>query len=140
MRLWDIESGEQKQKLEGHTDRVFSVAYSPRGDQVASGSSDTTVRLWDPQTGECQILIEDSGPIASLAWKEASGIHYLGIGSLDNSVRQWELRKEEGKYKAYFRWSTGHNFLTVRGALIEGVEGLSEMNGKLLKQRGAVLA
>ncbi|GLR01413.1 hypothetical protein GCM10007934_12250 [Mycoavidus cysteinexigens] len=139
VRLWDIESGEQKQNLEGHTHGVFSVAYSPRGDQVASGSWDNTVRLWDPQTGECQILIEDSGRIASLAWKEASGIHYLGIGSLDNSVRQWELRKEEGKYKAYFSWSTGHNFLTVRGALIEGVEGLSERNEKLLKQRGAIV-
>lgn len=76
----------------------------------------------------------------SLSWKEVSGVDYLGIGSIDKSVRQWELKKEDGGYKAAFCWSTGHSFLTVRGALIEEVKGLSEVNGKLLKQRGAVLA
>ncbi len=139
VRLWDVESGAPLQKLEGHTAIVWSVVYSPQGDQLASGSFDNTVRLWQPQTGECQMLIEDSGPVRSLAWKETSDGHdYLGIGSMDKSVRQWELKKEGGEYKAYLKWGTGHGFLTVRGALIERVEGLSEMNGRLLKQRGAL--
>ncbi len=113
------------------------MVYPLSGEQIASGSLDKTVRLWNPQTGECQILIQDSGPVISLAWKETSGGDYLGIGSFDKSVRQWELKKEEGEYKAHFSWGTGHSFLTVRGALMEGVEGLSEVNDKLLKQRGA---
>src|ERR1700761_303302 len=38
--------------LEGHTDDVLSVGYSPNGKHVVSSSSDGTIRLWDAETGE----------------------------------------------------------------------------------------
>src|SRR5262249_42275319 len=38
--------------VEGHTDTVSSVAFSPDGRRLASGSDDRTVKVWDTQTGQ----------------------------------------------------------------------------------------
>lgn len=40
------------QPLTGHRTIVQSLCFSPDGRLLASGSSDSTIRLWDPQTGE----------------------------------------------------------------------------------------
>ena len=36
----------------GHSDRVRSVAFSPDGNTIASGSDDKSIKLWNPQTGD----------------------------------------------------------------------------------------
>ncbi|MDE0087284.1 MAG: WD40 repeat domain-containing protein [Candidatus Poribacteria bacterium] len=41
--------GPQKAKLKGHTHQILSIALSPDGDTIASGSMDKTIRLWDVQ-------------------------------------------------------------------------------------------
>ena len=37
--------------LTGHTEIVFSVAFSRDGNRVVSGSGDTLVKIWDTETG-----------------------------------------------------------------------------------------
>ncbi|PSB41487.1 NB-ARC domain-containing protein [Chamaesiphon polymorphus] len=55
------------QVLLGHTNWVFSVAYSPDESQLASASADGTVRIWDLATGEClQILPHEHWAIRTL--------------------------------------------------------------------------
>ena len=43
---------EQECTLTGHSDWVFSVAYSPDGKHIVSGSDDKTVKIWDSTTGK----------------------------------------------------------------------------------------
>jgi len=34
--------------------RVYSMAWSPNGKQIAGGSWDKTIKIWDSQSGDCQ--------------------------------------------------------------------------------------
>ena len=44
--------------LTGHSEPVLSVAYSPDGKHIVSGSCDGTVKVWDSQTGkEVSVLL-----------------------------------------------------------------------------------
>ena len=54
---------EQKCTLTGHSDWVRSVAYSPDGKHVVSGSCDNTVKVWDAQTGKEVIVLVYHRPI-----------------------------------------------------------------------------
>ena len=45
-------TGKEQATLKGHKGRVFSVAYSPDGKTLASGSADKTIKLWDVATGK----------------------------------------------------------------------------------------
>jgi hypothetical protein len=50
LRLYQTSDWKLLATLRGHDDVVFSLAFSPDGQQLASGSFDHTVRLWDVQT------------------------------------------------------------------------------------------
>jgi WD40 repeat protein len=52
IRLWDVSTGEHKATLDGHTDDVNWIAFSPDGSTLASGSDDKTIRLWDAETSK----------------------------------------------------------------------------------------
>jgi WD40 repeat protein len=47
IRLIDVATGQEVVELVGHTDYVDAVAWSSDGTRLASGSGDTTVRVWD---------------------------------------------------------------------------------------------
>ena len=45
--VWDIATGKELHKLEGHTAEIFSVAVSPDGRRIATGSRDRTLKIWE---------------------------------------------------------------------------------------------
>jgi WD40 repeat protein len=51
IRLWGVATRHEKAFLKGHTGPVNSVAFSPNGKILASGSFDNTIRFWDVATG-----------------------------------------------------------------------------------------
>ena len=49
--MWDAKAGERLVQMQGHTDLVTSVAFSPDGNRIVSGSEDESVRVWDAKMG-----------------------------------------------------------------------------------------
>ena len=49
VRLWDAATGEELVRLPGHSDYVYSLAFSPDGKTLVSSSGDKTLRLWDTE-------------------------------------------------------------------------------------------
>jgi WD40 repeat protein len=57
IRLWDVASGRELRCLHGHLNSVWSVAFSPDGNTVVSGSVDNTLRLWNVASGQCVAIL-----------------------------------------------------------------------------------
>jgi WD40 repeat protein len=55
VKVWDAATGQQTLTLKGHTGGVESVAFSPDGKRLASGSGDQTVKVWDAATGQEEV-------------------------------------------------------------------------------------
>ena len=47
VKVWDAATGQELRTLTGHTDGVSSVAFTPDGQRLASGSYDDTVKIWE---------------------------------------------------------------------------------------------
>lgn len=81
--------------LEKHSDFVLSVAFSGDGKLLASGSRDTTIRFWDPSTGEALGVLEGhSGSVYSVAFS-SGGNKLLASASDDTTVRLWDVSTGE---------------------------------------------
>ena len=78
--------------LEGRTETVWCLAMLPNG-QLASGSCDNSVKIWDVVTGaEVRTLEGHEDAVLSLV---VLPNRQLASGSSDHSIRVWGVRRVE---------------------------------------------
>jgi len=85
----------------GHTEMVSSVAFSPDGSYVLTGSGDYTARLWGAATGEhLETFGGHTGGVTSVAFSPDGAAVLTGSG--DKTARLWSI-------------STGEQILLISG-------------------------
>ena len=100
--MWDAATGQETLTLKGHAGEVLSVALSPDGTRIASGSGsgDGTLKVWDAPTGnEIMTLNGHAGPVISVAFSPDS--KRIASGSWDKT-KVWDA-------------ATGQETLTLKG-------------------------
>ncbi|MDB9450641.1 protein kinase domain-containing protein [Dolichospermum circinale] len=88
----NLSSGISLEKtLTGHSSLVWSVAYSPDGQTLASGSFDKTIKLWNIKTGNLlQTLEGHSDSVDSVAYSPNG--QTLASGSRDSTIKLWNIK------------------------------------------------
>ena len=81
--------------VEGHTDPIFALAFSPDGRTLASAGWDNTIRMWHPRTGQLKAMLEDNAtPVLALAFLSDARDSYenvLASASLDGTIQLWQM-------------------------------------------------
>lgn len=121
--LWDWGRASLAARLSGHRDDVWSVAWSPNGKRLASGSADGTVRLWEGASGAPAAILEGhSDVVRSVAWSPDGTL--LASGSRDNTILLWD-------------GATGNRLALLKGHTGEVRSVAFSPDGKLLASGGA---
>jgi hypothetical protein len=88
-----VASGRQIAVLRDHEDYVSSVAFSPDGHTLATGSGDNTARLWEVTSGrQIAVLRDHEDYVSSVAFSPDG--RTLATGSGDNTARLWEVEQQ----------------------------------------------
>ena len=105
VRVWNLETGDEMYRFEGHTDTVQSLIFTPDSDAILSASWDGTVRQWSLTGGESEgrIIFEGhTGRVLSIDLS-VDGKRAL-TASTDDSIILWDV--ETGEELQRFE---GHN-------------------------------
>ena len=107
--------------LEGHTKFVLRLAMSPDGTTLASGSGDSTIKLWDTKTYEEMATLRGSdSDIWSLAFSPDGSM--LAAGTFRGWITLWDVasRERTGTLAGHTGWTRALAFSPDGALLISG--------------------
>ncbi|QRV97068.1 WD repeat and SOCS box-containing protein 1 [Ceratobasidium sp. AG-Ba] len=91
--IWTMYTGRKVLgPLKGHSIGIRSVAVSPDGQFIASGSDDETIRIWETETGNSVLepFTGHTGSVMSVTFS-CDGCLLIS-GSLDGTIRLWQAQ------------------------------------------------
>jgi WD40 repeat protein len=133
------DDGQEMQKLQDEF-LCTSLAFSPKGDVLASGSVERVVKLWDIRTGECLATMEGHDyPVLSLAFSpdgdrlvSGSGDTTLIIWDIENQSRIHQM-KGHGFYVVTCDWDPKDNRI-VSGSVDANICEWNSNTGEMIKR------
>ncbi len=86
--LLELESGERRSNLDGHTHFILDLEFDLAGRRLLSSSRDSTIRVWDLATGSLlATLLGHRGRVEALSFSPGAS-NFVSVGS-DGTVRSW---------------------------------------------------
>lgn len=86
VRVWDLQKGECRHTLTGHTSLVGLLGLSPS--HLVSAAADSTLRIWDPDSGELRhTLAAHTGAITCFQHDE-----FKVLSGSDGNLKMWNIR------------------------------------------------
>lgn len=102
VRVWKISTGEVLHRLQGHSQKVYSVVLDHARNRCISGSMDNLVKVWDLSTGVCLFNLEGHTSLVGLL--DLSHDRLVSAAA-DSTLRIWD--PETGACKATLSAHTG---------------------------------
>jgi WD40 repeat protein len=113
-------NGRKTRDLIGHTDTVHSIAVSPDGRTLVSGSADQTIKLWDIESGQNLLTVFAATDGEWVAWTSVgyftsslNGTRYIGWHT--GNHRGYSFYSASGSQKEYDRPTVVAEYLRTRG-------------------------
>jgi WD40 repeat protein len=107
----------------------LTVAFSPDGRRLVTGSERHTAQIWDVETGqELKTLEGHSGDVCAVAFSPDPGGRWVASAGEDSTVKVWD--SHTGKLLRNFR---GHTGLVSSPAFIDGTRLVSGSRDKTVK-------